>query len=259
MAEHPHWKKTITETLDGTHPRLGHIFGLGIQALVVVSLIALGVETLPNLTPRAHAALWALEIAVATVFTVEYLARIAVAPHPWRYIFSFWGIVDLLAILPFYLLFVADFRWIRILRLLRLLRILKIAHYSAAAERILMAMRLVVPELIVFALVATIVTYLCAFGIYFFEHPAQPEKFASVFHAMWWAAITLTTVGYGDMYPVTLGGRIFTMMMLFVAIGVVAVPTGLVASALSHFREEERRIKADERARKRGEAGADGR
>jgi voltage-gated potassium channel len=250
MAQHAQWKQSISDALDGTHPRLGHIVGLAIQTLVVISLIAIGVETLPNLTPQARALLWALEVVVVAVFTVEYAVRIWVAPKPWRYVFSFWGIVDLLAILPFYLLFVIDFRWIRILRLLRLLRILKIAHYSSAAERILMAMRLIAPELLVFALVAAIVTYFCAFGIYFFEHPVQPEKFASVFHAMWWAAITLTTVGYGDMYPVTLGGRIFTMLMLFVALGVVAVPTGLVASALSHFREEERRRKAEERARK---------
>jgi len=244
------WKKAVEAALEGTHPRLGHTIGLAIQALVVLSLLAIGIETIPGLTPQAVAILWIVEIVVVAVFTIEYALRIAVAPHPWRYIVSFWGIVDLLAILPFYLLLVIDIRWVRILRLLRLLRILKIAHYSAAAERILAALRLVAPELIVFALVAMSVTYLCAFGIYFFEHPAQPDKFASVFHAMWWAAITLTTVGYGDIYPVTLGGRIFTMLMLFVAIGVVAVPTGLVASALSHFREEERRRKAEEWAKK---------
>jgi len=251
MTELAGWKQAVSRALEGTHPRLGHTVGLAIQALVVTSLIALGLETIPDLSPAAVAALWTVEIVVVAIFTVEYALRIAVAPKPWRYVFSFWGIVDLLAILPFYLLLLVDLRWFRILRLLRLLRILKIAHYSAAADRILLALRLVVPELAVFALVAMSVTYLCAFGIYFFEHPAQPEKFASVFHAMWWAAITLTTVGYGDIYPITLGGRIFTMLMLFVALGVVAVPTGLVASALSHFREEERQRRAEERARKK--------
>jgi voltage-gated potassium channel len=247
------WKRSVEEALEGTHPRLGRSVGFAIQALIIISVISIGLETLPNLPPWAHHAFWIEEIVVVAVFTAEYALRIAIAPNPWRYIFSFWGIVDLIAVLPFYLGLGADTRGVRAFRLVRLLRLLKLAHYSAAAERMMSALKLVAEELIVFALVAATVTYLCAFGLYYFEHDAQPEKFASVFHAMWAAAITLTTVGYGDVVPITLGGRIFTMLMLFIAIGVVAVPTGLVASALSHFREEERRLKAEERAKKRGE------
>src|SRR5260221_315454 len=82
-------------------------------------------------------------------------------------------------------------------------------------------------------------TLLSSIGIYYCEHDAQPEKFRSVFDAMWWAAVTLTTVGYGDVYPITLGGRIFTVVVLFVALGIIAVPTGLFASALSRVRQKE--------------------
>ncbi len=254
------WKRSVEEALEGTHPRLGRSVGFAIQGLIVLSVLSIGLETLPHLPDWAHRAFWIEEVVVVAVFTVEYLLRIAIAPNPWRYIFSFWGVIDLVAVLPFYLGLTADFRGVRAFRLVRLLRLFKLAHYSAAADRIVGSLRLIVPELVIFACVAATVTYLCAFGIYVFEHPAQPEKFASVFHAMWWAAITLTTVGYGDVVPITLGGRIFTMLMLFVAIGVVAVPTGLVASALSHFREEERRLKAEERAKKRGEkSGAEDR
>jgi len=90
-----------------------------------------------------------------------------------------------------------------------------------------------------FGLLAGIVLYLSAAGIYFFEYPAQPDQFSSVFHSLWWALTTLTTVGYGDMYPVTIGGKIFTFFVLVVGLGIVAVPTGLVASALSKARSEE--------------------
>ena len=90
-----------------------------------------------------------------------------------------------------------------------------------------------------FGAAAVIVLYVCALVIYQFEHDAQPDAFASVFDAMWWAAVTLTTVGYGDVYPVTPVGRIFTVLMLFVALGIIAVPTGLVASALSAIRAKE--------------------
>lgn len=81
--------------------------------------------------------------------------------------------------------------------------------------------------------------YLAAMGIYYFEHPAQPDKFRSMFDSLWWAGATLTTVGYGDIYPITPGGRIFTFVVLLGGLGVIAVPTGLVASALSKARREE--------------------
>ena len=92
----------------------------------------------------------------------------------------------------------------------------------------------------VFLGIAVMLIYLSAVGIYYFEHDAQPDLFASVFHSLWWAVVTLTTVGYGDAFPVTLGGRIFTFAVLMAGLGIVAVPTGLLASALARVREEER-------------------
>ena len=96
--------------------------------------------------------------------------------------------------------------------------------------------------------VAAILLYLSAVGIYYFERDAQPQQYASVFHALWWAIVTLTTVGYGDIYPVTLGGRMFTFFVLVLGLGVVAVPTGLLASALSQAREEEEEELAESEA-----------
>ena len=94
-------------------------------------------------------------------------------------------------------------------------------------------------EVVLFLCAAGIVLYLAAVGIYYFENETQPKVFASVFHSLWWAVSTLTTVGYGDVYPVTLGGKIFTFFVLLIGLGIVSVPAGLVASALSKAREME--------------------
>src|SRR5690606_19969337 len=153
--------------------------------------------------------------------------------------FSFFGIVDLLAILPFYLASGLDLRAIRIFRLLRLFRILKLFKYNSALKRFHRALLIVREELIIFGFVAMIMLYLSAVRIYYFENDAQPDQFKSVFHSLWWALTTLTTVGYGDMYPITLGGRIFTFFVLMIGLGVVAVPTGLIASALGQVRRED--------------------
>ena len=88
-------------------------------------------------------------------------------------------------------------------------------------------------ELFLFLILSSFLLFLSAVGIFYFENPAQPEVFASVFHSLWWAVATLTTVGYGDIYPITVGGKIFTSIMLFIGLGIVAVPTGLIASALT--------------------------
>jgi voltage-gated potassium channel len=155
--------------------------------------------------------------------------------------FSFFGIVDLLAVLPFYISTGVDLRSVRAFRLLRLFRLLKLARYSAAVQRFHRAFLIAREELALFGATALIVLYLSSVGIYYFEREAQPEAFGTVFHALWWAIATLTTVGYGDVYPVTAGGRVFTFFVLVTGLGIVAVPTGLFASALSKAREMEKK------------------
>jgi voltage-gated potassium channel len=230
-------RSEVRAVIDGHHPRFGRIVPWTLDAFIFFSALSVGIETEPNLPSWAVRFLALAEIVIVAVFTVEYALRIYAAENRWRYIRSFWGLVDLAAILPFYLsLGWVDLRGVRVLRLLRLFRLLKIARYSAAADRLGAAIFDVKEELIVFGAFAIVTLYLCAVGIYYFEHDAQPQKFVSVFDCMWWAAVTLTTVGYGDIYPITTGGRIFTVLVLFLALGVIAVPTGLVGSALMKLR-----------------------
>ncbi|MFI0844451.1 ion transporter [Mesorhizobium sp. IMUNJ 23232] len=210
---------------------------LFLQALIFSSIITIGLSTLPDLPPWAGDLFAIEEGLVVAVFSTEFLLRAICSPRLRVYLFSFWGVIDLLAILPFYLSLGVDLRALRVLWVLRLLRLLKMLRYVAAADRIRAAIVSVMEELMVFGVAAFFLIYICAIMIYYFEHDAQPQAFASVFHAMWWAAITLTTVGYGDVYPITAGGRIFTVVMLLFALGIIAVPTGLIASALSTARK----------------------
>lgn len=210
-----------------------------VQALIVLSLVSFALETLPRLPMGARRVLRLSEIVCVAVFTVEYIARIVLCRPRLSYALSFFGLIDLLAILPFYVATGLDLRSLRAFRLLRLFRVLKLARYSAAVQRFHRAFIIAREELILFGAVAAIVLYLASVGIYYFENPVQPKAFASVFHSMWWAVCTLTTVGYGDVYPMTTGGKVFTFFVLVCGLGIVAVPTGLVASALSKARQEE--------------------
>ncbi len=239
----------LRRVLESVNTREGRIFAFTIQGLIFISLLGFAIDTLPNLPRWARKALYGLELFTVGIFTIEYILRIWVARRPLRYIFSFYGLIDLLAILPFWL-GLADMRALRILRFIRLLRLLKVLRYVRALDRLERALRIVREELIVFLGLAMLLIFLAAAGIWHFEHEAQPEKFASVFHALWWAVVTLTTVGYGDAFPVTLGGRIFTTIILILGIGLVTVPSGLIASAFQEERRRERQ-EAKERARAR--------
>ena len=238
-------KSRIRRVVESQETAAGKAFDIVIQTLIALSLVAITVETLPDLSPELRAALEAFEVFCVIVFTAEYLLRIYVAESKRAFVFSFYGIVDLLAILPFYIAAGGDFRSIRALRFFRLFRMFKLVRYSRALQRFRLAFSTIRQELLLFMLACCLLLYFSALGIYHFEHEAQPEQFDSLFSSFWWAVATLTTVGYGDVYPITLGGRLFTVGILFVGLGIVAVPAGLVASALSQVLSKERAAKAE--------------
>jgi voltage-gated potassium channel len=217
----------------------GRVFDLVIQFLIVVSLVAFSIETLPDLSDPARQWLRDVEVFTVVVFTAEYVLRVTVADRKSGFIFSFFGIVDLLAILPFYVASGIDLRSLRTLRLLRLFRAFKLVRYNKAIQRFHRALLIAREEIMLFLIVAAMLLYFSAAGIHYFENEVQPEAFSSIFSSLWWSVATLTTVGYGDVYPVTTGGRVFTFFVLLVGLGIVSVPAGLVASALSKARELE--------------------
>lgn len=232
-------KNKIYLLVDDTDNTSGKVFSFFIQLLIVVSLVSFSLDTFPNLSPETKKLLHIIEVITVAVFTIEYVLRIVASEKPFRFIFSFFGLVDLAAILPFYISTGLDLRAVRIFRFLRLIRILKLFKYNQAINRFHRALMIAKEELILFGFISIVMLYLSAVGIYYFENAAQPDHFKSVFHSLWWALTTLTTVGYGDMFPITAGGKVFTFFVLIIGLGVVAVPTGLVASALSQAREQD--------------------
>jgi len=222
--------KSIVEINDN---KLSRYFAFFIQALILVSIVTFSVETIPNLKPETRTILYVIETFSVIVFTIEYVLRIYVADNKPKFIFSFFGVIDFLAILPFYLSFGIDLRSLRALRFLRLFRILKLVRYNRAMNHFTRAIKSAKEEILLFVFVTLILIYFAAVGIYYFENEAQPEHFTSIFDSLWWAIITLTTVGYGDVYPITIGGKVFTFIILMIGLGIVAIPTGIISSALT--------------------------
>lgn len=203
-----------------------------LAVLIFFSIFTFSLETLPGLSNTTRHLLDYCEYVIVAMFTAEYIYRLAKSRRKLKFILSAYGLIDLIAILPFFLSLAIDLRSLRAIRLLRLVRLLKLARYSSAFDRLTQALKESKHELLVSISVLLIVLYLSAFGIYHFEHSAQPEKFQSIFDALWWSVATITTVGYGDIYPITIGGRMFTFFVMLASLGLVAVPTGIFATAL---------------------------
>jgi voltage-gated potassium channel len=216
-------------------------------ALISASVLAVILESVTGFEARYGDELALFEAFTVAAFTVEYFLRfwssVEASPdarkHPLiarlRYAVSFHAIIDFLAILPFYLLLFGAFGNVdmRFLRAIRLLRVLKLTRYSAALNMLFMTFRENGRALAAAFLILVTVMLLAASGMYYFEREMQPEDFGSIPAAMWWAFATLTTVGYGDVTPITAGGKVFGALITVVGIGMVALPTSILATGYS--------------------------
>ncbi len=177
---------------------------------------------------------WIDDVAYGTVifFAVEYVIRVVTAPNKRAYIFSFFGIIDLVAVLVG-LAALPQFAFLRLFRMLQIVRLLKLARYNTAMRTLSRSFGSMRDEIVMFFNVTGLLIFMAAFGAYHFEHEAQPEQFSHLGDALWWAVATLTTVGYGDIYPITIGGKIMTAVVILCGLGIVAAPAGIVASAMA--------------------------
>ena len=211
-------------------------FSYIIQTLIIFSVLSFSIETLPHVNPKLKLFLSYTETIIVILFTLEYIIRIYTSNL--KYVFSFFGLIDLLAILPFYItLGSIDIRALRIFRLFRIFRLLKLFKFTSSIKKFQNAINQIKRELLIFSVFAIFLLYLSSVGIYYFENNAQPDVFKSVFHSFWWSVTTLTTAGYGDMVPITSGGKIFSSVILFIGIGIISVPAGLLASALTNSKK----------------------
>lgn len=219
-------------------------FAKFIYALIVLNIFCLILESYTPIRKNNYYSFQIVECISVFIFTIEYIIRLWVSnlkrkeirggQSRWKYTLSGYGLIDLLAILPFYLplIFPFDLRIIRILRLFRLLRIFKLGRYSKSIKTINDILKESKPELFVTGFIAFILLTLSSTLIFYAENGAQPNKFSSIVDAFWWSLGTLTTVGYEDAYPITPLGKFLSAMIAVIGIGFVALPTGIISSAL---------------------------
>ena len=226
--------------------RASRSFDMAIMTLIALSVLSIVLQSFENLANRYSAVFHAVEITTVIVFSVEYLLRLWTADllypqekHPHlKYVLSFMALIDLLAVLPFYLPFIsADLRFlrmVRLLRLFRLLRVFKLGRYFDALQIIVDVLRESAAQLLISVALCLFVMLFSAIVMYTVENPVQPEQFPNVLASLWWAICTLTTVGYGDVYPITAIGRFFASIISLVGIGIIAIPTGIIAGGFSN-------------------------
>ena len=203
---------------------------------ILLALVGHCLQTIPQISKEFIQGLRYLEWGCIIVFIVEYFLRYLVASNKKKYVVSFYSIVDLLAISSSLVFVDSEFASIRIIRLFILLRLFHVVAFLSAIQHFKDSLKTVRGELFLFLVFAFILLYISSAGIYFFEHSAQPEKFASIIHSFWWSVVTITTVGYGDVYPITLGGKVFSGVIILIGVTFIAVPTGIISSALTRVK-----------------------
>ena len=226
----------------------GRAFGIAVQILIVASVINIVVESEvdSHLVPGLVCiTVQALEWLFIGLFGLEYILRVYSAPKRLAYVFSFYGIIDLVAILPSILIAILpsisslmDLKAVRLFRLLRIFKLLRAKPFVLASERLKESFHETKYELGVFSLVAFIFMFFAACLMHHFEMKAQPEAFGTIAKSMWWSIITLTTIGYGDVYPETPVGKIVTGIIVFIGIAIIAIPSGLLAASLTKDRSK---------------------
>ena len=243
---------------DDENDLISKLFDGFIISLIVVNVILVIADTfdLPSNLKRISGA---IEVASVVVFTIEYLLRFWVADLRFpqysplktrlKYVFSFMSIIDLLAILPFYIPFLVsiDLRVLRVLRISRLFRLFKVNRYTHALSTIGSVFVNKAHELLSSMFMVMLLMIIAAVLMYNVESVAQPDKFDNAFSSLWWAVATLTTVGYGDVYPVTVLGKILSGVIAILGVGLVAVPTGIISAGFMEQVESSKEENHDEK------------
>ena len=230
----------IIEKDNGTN-KTSKTFDIFIFILVVLSIFQIVLESHKNIYSKYFYYFKYFEIFTIIVFTVEYILRIYTAKYKYnkgnflsviKFIFSFEGFIDLLSIIPFYLPLAIklDFRFLRILKVSKATRIFKLGRYSKSFETIKRVLKREKEILIVTLIFSFILILISSILMYYVENPVQPEAFPNITATMWWGIATLTTIGYGDIYPVTTLGKILASFVAIIGIGIIAIPTGIISA-----------------------------
>ena len=248
-------KVSVFDVLDKSEQNgvIEKVFDAVILTLIVLNVAAVVSE--PSFTdPVVLKQFRIFEIFSITIFTIEYLLRVWTADLLYKdkgkllarvlFILSPMALIDLAAILPFYIPFLlpVDLRVLRMLRIFRLLRVLKINRYTTAMSTLVKVLKNKADQLISSLFVMGVLMVMASVLMFNVENIAQPEVYKNVFDAMWWSVATLTTVGYGDIYPITAAGKILAAVIAILGIGIAAIPTGIIASGFTEVIQEGKKL-----------------
>lgn len=218
-------------------------------SVIIFDLILFPLETTALFSTYSKE-IMVLHYIIIVIFTLEYLIRVIGAKNKRNFLTSFYGVIDFIAIAPFLLTYgFTDTSYFRIVRLLRLFRILKLTRYSKSVKNLMTAVVEIRVELLTILVIAFFIVYIFSALIYVLEHTAQPDKVSNMFDAFWLTFVTVTTLGYGDITPITGGGRVLTVLFVLFSIGIVIMPSSVLTAHLMEKRKEERRREIEKRAK----------
>ena len=229
------WKAKLHEIIYEADTKEGKWFDIILILTILLSIILVMLESVESFDSKYHNFLNISEWVITVLFSIEYIARIITIKKPSSYIFSFYGIIDFLATIPKYLSLIFGGTHalvaLRALRLLRVFRILKLARYLTASTKLISALKASKTKIVVFLFSVVVLTIILGTVMYLIEGPEN--GFISIPHSMYWAIVTLTTVGYGDLAPHTPFGQFIASIVMILGYGIIAVPTGIVTSEIT--------------------------
>ena len=236
------FKQKVHEIIFEADTANGKLFDVMLLAAILLSIIGVMLESVDEIDKKYHELIMAFEWGFTILFTIEYFFRIYAVNRPLKYIFSFMGIVDLLAIIPTYLIFIFPaVHWmsvIRAIRLIRIFRIFKLSRYLRGAHTMQIALRSSRPKIIVFLLSVMLLVIILGTLMYIIESSVRTNGFENIPNSIYWSIITLTTVGYGNIVPMTILGKIVASFIMILGYGIIAVPTGIVTAEFSRKKRE---------------------
>ncbi len=232
---HSAWRVKLYHIIYGADTRLGKLFDVVLLVLIILSIILVMLESVASYNIKYHDQFYIAEWIITIFFSIEYILRIITINKPKNYIFSFYGIVDLLSTIPSYIIFFVGgsnmFLAVRALRLLRVFRILKVTRYIGESQKLIGALKNSRAKISIFLFAVLIICIITGTLMYLVEGPEN--GFTNIPLSIYWAIVTLTTVGFGDIHPLTPLGRFIASFIMIVGYGVIAVPTGIVGAEIS--------------------------
>jgi len=236
------WREKVFVIIFEADTYWGKVFDISLLVFIIASVFSVMLETVAPIEEKYGHILDILEIVFTVYFTIEYILRLVCVRRPWKYATSFFGIIDLLAILPKYLaLFFTGTHYlavIRALRILRVFRIFKLAHFMNESTVIMRALKASRAKITVFLVFILLLVMILGSVMYLIEGGEIDTGFTSIPRSIYWAIVTLTTVGYGDIAPVTPFGQFVAAIIMIMGYAVIAVPTGIVSAEFANMKDE---------------------